>query len=184
MKSNLKNKLQIGVIGSMADLKLSDDIKRLANELGKEIANSGGVLLFGFEGDFDSLSGIAARSAEESNGSTIAFIWGGDNQSIQGLCSLKIVTGQQRGGGREFPFILSCDVIISISGGSGTLMEIAMAYQAGIPVIVLENTGGWSQQLANTFLDNRKRIKIVSARSAVDAVDLAFKITNPEVAEW
>lgn len=178
MSIQMKNKLQIGVIGSMADRKLGEKVKKFADEIGKSIADRDAVLLFGFEGDFDSVSFIAARSAEENNGNTIAFIWGKDKQDLQGLHSTKIVTGQHRGGGREFPFILSCDVIISIGGGSGTLMEIAMACQAGIPVIALEKSGGWSQRLAGKFLDNRKRIRIQRAHSVKETVDLAFKRDN------
>lgn len=175
MKNQIKDKLQIGIIGSMADIKLNKKVKEWAAELGKEIAAKGAVLLFGFEGDFDSVSFIAAQNAENNHGSTIAFIWGQDNQNLHGLRSTRIVTGQQRGGGREFSFILSCDAIVSLNGGSGTLMEMAMAYQAGIPVIALNNSGGWSQELAGKFLDKRKRKKILQASSVKEALELVCK---------
>lgn len=171
-------KIQIGVIGSMNDTQLKTSIKNIAIEVGKEIAISNATLVFGFEGDFDSLSEIAAKSAERAGGETVAFVWGDRKQNLKGLKSLQIITGQQRGGGREFSFILSCDVIICISGGSGTLMEIAMTYQARIPMIVFQNSGGWSQKLANTFLDGRKRQKIVGAKTAKEAVSIALKLAR------
>lgn len=168
-------KLQIGVMGSMADSALAENAKNMAKELGVEIAKRNAILIFGFEGDFDSLSAIAAREAEENGGHTVAFVWGPSKMDLGKLNSLQVVTGQARGGGREFSLVLSCDAIICIGGGSGTLTEISMAYQAGIPIIVIKNTGGWSHKLANTFLDDRKRIKILSAKNAKEAVYLILK---------
>jgi uncharacterized protein (TIGR00725 family) len=167
--------IQIGVIGSMADKGLKKSLKQLASEIGQEIAKNNATLVFGFEGDFDSLSLIAAKEAETAGGKTIAFIWGNEKPDLQGLKSLPIVTGQNRGGGREFPLILSCDVIICISGGSGTLMEMTMAYQANIPIIALKNSGGWSQKLAGKFIDDRKRLKVIPAMTSVEAVRFAIR---------
>ena len=175
-------KLQIGVIGSMSDTKLSGSLKKRATELGQAIAQNQAILVFGFEGDFDSLSEIAARSAQQAGGQTLAFVWGNKKADLKDLDAKQVVTGQQRGGGREFSFILSCDSIICLSGGSGTLMEIAMAYQAGIPVISIKNSGGWSEKLAGKFLDNRKRLKILVANSAKEAVGLALKQTQEKIA--
>jgi len=167
-------KLQIGVIGSMADVKLEDSLKEIAKEIGREIAKSDAILIFGFEGDFDSLSSIAAKAAEEAGGQTLAFTWGSNKASLGNLKSIEVVTGQQRGGGREFSLILSCDAVIAISGGSGTLMELAMAYQANIPIIALTDSGGWSEKLANKFIDSRNRLKILSANSPNEAVKQAI----------
>ena len=168
-------KLQIGVIGSMADIKLENSLIEIAKEVGREIANKEAVLVFGFEGDFDSLSSIAAEAAEEAGGQTVAFTWGSNKANLGKLKSAEIVTGQQRGGGREFSLVLSCDCLICLSGGYGTLMEMSMAYQANIPMIAIKNSGGWSEKLVNRFIDNRKRLKVISATSAQEAVILAIK---------
>jgi len=53
--------------------------------------------------------------------------------------------------------VLACDAVISISGGSGTLTELAIAYQANIPMIALSGFGGWSDELADTYFDQRQR---------------------------
>ena len=73
---------------------------------------------------------------------------------------------------------MSCDAVIALSGGSGTLTEIAIAYQANIPVVVLENTGGWSEKLAGRYLDARKRIKIEAAKDPKSAVELAIGLAK------
>lgn len=174
MRRQINSKVQIGVIGSLADIELGSQLIELAQEVGKEIAKSNSRLLFGFEGDFESVSFIAAKAAEEVNGETMAFIWGKDKQDLQGLHSSKIITGQHRGGGREFSLILSCDAVISLSGGSGTLMEIAMACQTGIPVITITGTKGWSDKLANRFLDERRKIKIIGVKTPKEAVKVAL----------
>lgn len=85
-------------------------------------------------------------------------------------------SGLERGGGRELTLVLSCDAIIALNGGSGTLTEIAIAYQANIPVVVLENSGGWSEKLAGIYLDERRRIRIETASSPKEAVEKAIKL--------
>lgn len=171
-------KIQIGIIGSMADIKLEESLKKTARVLGKEIAKSGAVLAFGFEGDYESLSLIAAQEADKRTGQTLAFCWGDEKPNLSDLNSIVISTGQLRGGGREFSFILSCDAIISMCGGSGTLMEIAMAYQANIPLIVIKKTGGWSDKLKGSFLDNRKRMKVIAVRAPKEAVKIALSMAK------
>lgn len=169
-----KRKVQIAVIGSMCDLPQDKSSIELARNVGKELAAYGAVLLYSFEGDNQSLPYIAAKEAEKNGGETLAFLWG-DTKVTDAIVGTIVRTGQLRGGGREFPLILSANAIISIGGGSGTLMEIAMAYQAGIPVIALKNTGGWSERLMNSFVDERKRSKVFSAKDGHNAVLQAIK---------
>lgn len=171
-------KLQIGVIGSMGDLEMEITTKEEAKRLGKEIAKNTAILVFGYEDDFESYSSIAATAAENEGGHTLAFLRGSNKSDSLNLNSMRVFTGQDRGGGREFSFVLSCDAIISINGGSGTLMEIAMAYQAQIPVVSLENSSGWSQKLSGKYLDGRKKIKIIGAKTPEEAVKIAIKLAN------
>ena len=48
-------KIQIGVMGSAADLNYSDDALNFAKELGKLIAKSGNILVYGAEHGYTSL---------------------------------------------------------------------------------------------------------------------------------
>lgn len=169
-------KLQIGIIGSMADKKLSAQNIELSKKIGRLLARNNAVLMFGFEGDFNSLSQIAAKEASSQQGTTVAFLWGKDQKfDLKIPNCTRISTGQIRGGGRELALVLSCDAIIALSGGSGTLTEICFAYQADIPIIALKNTGGWSNKLADQFLDERKRGKILGVKTAEEAVRLAIQ---------
>jgi len=48
-------------------------------------------------------------------------------------------------------------------------------------MVVLKNTGGWSDRLADSFFDNRKRRMIIGANSAEEAVALAIQEANQKI---
>lgn len=171
-------KIQIGVMGSCADLKYTKRLERLAEEVGFWIAKNGAILIFGAEKDIDSLSTAACRGAKKAKGLTIGVTYGKGLDVVEKNVDVVIASGLERGGGRELPLVLSCNAIITISGGSGTLTEIAIAYQANIPVVVLKGTGGWSDKLAGQFIDDRKRVKAEIAKTPREAVELALKLVK------
>ena len=172
-------KLQIGIMGSAADLKYSDEALDFAKELGKLIAKSGNVLVYGAEKEYTSLSTEAAKVATKNGGITIG-VAGGKSKKVFGKFrpTVLINSGLEIGGGREFTLVLSCDVIIAISGGSGTLTEMAIAYQAGIPIIVVDKFGGWSEKLSNKYIDDRNRLKCICASTPKDALLKALEVIN------
>lgn len=172
-------KWQIGVMGSAADIAYTKNLERLAEEVGSEIAKAGAVLFFGAEKDYDSLSTAACRGAKKSGGMTIGVTYGkGLEVYEQTSADVIIASGLERGGGREFTLVLSCDAVIALNGGSGTLTEMAIAYQANIPIIVLTGTGGWSNQLAGQYLDARQRVKVEQVQTPQEAVALALNLIN------
>lgn len=172
-------KLQIGIMGSAADLNYGKDVEKFAKKLGKLIAKSGNILVYGAEKDYSSISTNAAIEASKNNGVTVG-ITGGSKKEIWGdfRPTVLIPTGLGIGGGREYTLVLSCDVIIAISGGSGTLNEIAVAYQAGIPIVVVDKFGGWASKLSGEYLDDRKRLKCNNASTPEEALELAISLTN------
>ncbi len=171
--------MQIGVMGSAADLKYSNKFEKLAEEIGYWVAKKGATLIFGAEKDYDSLSTAACRGAKKVRGLTVGVTYGkGFDIFEKKNVDVVIASGLERGGGRELTLVLSCDAIIALNGGSGTLTEIAIAYQANIPIVVLKNTGGWSEKLGDQYLDARNRIKIEVAENAKEAVNLALKLVK------
>lgn len=173
-------KLQIGVMGSAADLNYPKQTESIAAKLGTKIAETGNILIFGAEKDYDSLSTVASRAAIQAGGVTVGITYGNKVQ-LRDNPTILVATGMDRGGGREFSLVLTCDVIICIGGGSGTLNEISVAYQAGIPIVAIKGTGGWSQQLANSYLDDRKRLRIESAATPEEAVEMAIRLAGSRV---
>ena len=176
---NSNRKIQIGVMGSTSDLNYSKEVEKIAEEVGFLIAEKGGALIFGAEKDFDSLSTAACRGAKKAGGLTVGVTYGkGFDVFEKKNADIIIPTGLERGGGREFTLVLSCDAVIAINGGSGTLTEMTIAYQANIPMVAIRGTGGWSEKLAETYIDNRKRVKVKLADNAKEAVEYAFKVAR------
>jgi len=169
-------KFQVGVMGSAADTKYEKVIEEIAERVGELIAKSGNITVYGAEKDSDSLSTAAARGAKKADGLTVGVTYGKhkdiyDKQNTDVI----VVTGLERGGGREFVLSNTCDVIIAVSGGSGTLTELAIAYQSDIPMVVISGTGGWSDKLKNTFIDKRERVMCIEAKSPEEAVKIALE---------
>lgn len=170
-------KLQIGVMGSAADLKYSKDVEQIAERLGELVAEAGATLVFGAEKDSDSLSTAACRGAKKKGGFTVGVTYGKHKNIWQkeDIADFVVASGLERGGGRETTLVLSCDAVIAVSGGSGTLTELAIAYQADIPMVAMKGTGGWSEKLADTFIDGRERRKTIAADTPEEAVKIAIK---------
>jgi uncharacterized protein (TIGR00725 family) len=180
MVNQIKRKLQIGVMGSAADVKYSKKIEKIAEEAGMLIAESGNTIIYGAEKDCDSLSTAAARGAKKAGGFTVGITYGKgkDIWDKEGNTDVVICSGLERGGGREFVLVNSCDGIIAISGGSGTMNEMLVAYQLNIPIIVITGSGGWADEMAGKYFDSRKRMKAIPAKNAKEAVTKILKLAN------
>ena len=170
-------KLQIGVMGSAADTEYDERLPAIAEKIGELLAREGCVLVYGAEKDCDSLSTAAARGAIREKGTTLAITYGKGKELFDNKTASMVVScGLERGGGREFVMVNSCDAIIALRGGSGTLTEMAIAYQSGIPIICMTGLGGWSDELAGRFMDDRQRLRCEKAQSPEEAVRKAVKL--------
>ncbi|HEY5383461.1 MAG TPA: hypothetical protein VIJ88_02825 [Candidatus Paceibacterota bacterium] len=47
-------------------------------------------------------------------------------------------------------------------------------YESNTPIVALVGTGGWSDKLAGEYMDVRKRVKILAAKTPEEAVRLAI----------
>ncbi len=168
-------KLQIGVMGSAADLNYSSELERIAEQLGEEIAKSGNILVFGAEKDYDSLSTAACRGAKRYDGLTVGVTYGKGKDIYEQNADVIVCCGADRGGPRESVLVLTCDAVIAVSGGSGTLTELAIAYQGNIPMVAIRNTGGWAEKLADQYFDGRKRRKVEGADTPEEAARIAIE---------
>lgn len=177
----MKRKLQIGIMGSAADLKYSKKAEKVAKEIGKLIAESGNILVYGAEKDCCSLSTLAAKSAKENGGTTLGVTYGKSKECWGGneyMPTILLPCGLERGGGREFTLVLACDVIIALGGGSGTLNEMVVAYQANIPIVTYQTFKGWAKKLANKYIDDRQRFLCLSASTPQEALEKALSVVK------
>jgi uncharacterized protein (TIGR00725 family) len=168
-------KLQIGVMGSAADLNYAKNLEQIAEDIGAGIALNNAILFFGAEKDYDSLSTAACRGAKKYNGLTVGVTYGKGKDIYQKDADIIISCGADRGGPRESVLVLSCDAVIAVSGGSGTLTELAIAYQGNIPMVAVKDTGGWADKMADQYFDARKRRIVFGANTAQEAVNIAVK---------
>ena len=121
----------VGVVGGRD---CTPEEARLAFELGRGIAREGWVLVCG------GMSGVmeqACRGAREAGGVTLGILFGNSREEGNPYLSYSIVTGM--GEGRNVLVVKSCHVVVAVAGAFGTLSEIALANNAGIPVIGLRS---------------------------------------------
>jgi uncharacterized protein (TIGR00725 family) len=172
-------KWQIGVMGSCDDLVHTARMELLADEVGRCIAQSGNILVYGANKDIETLPTAAARGAKSAGGTTVGVTYGSGREVLSAdATDIVIATGSEKGGGREFVLINSCDAIIILNGGAGTLIETAVAYEMHIPIISLPQSGGWAEKLAGSYLDARERVRIMPAHTPLEAVKLALEEIN------
>ena len=129
----LRQRPRIGVIGSSS---CPARIYDLAREVGRAVAEAGGLLICGGR---DGVMEAAARGAKEAGGLTIGILPGDSDAQANPFIDIPIVTGI--GFARNSINVLTCHAVIAVHGAFGTLSEIAFARVAGIPVVGLET---WS----------------------------------------
>jgi hypothetical protein len=71
---------------------------------------------------------------------------------------------------RDFIVATSCDGIIAVGGGIGTLIEMSVGYMIKKKIVVISTSGGVSDVYAGKYLDERRRVLIGSAPDAKTAV--------------
>jgi uncharacterized protein (TIGR00725 family) len=134
------------------------DQERLAEEVGRGLAEAGAVLVCG------GLGGVmeaACRGAKDAGGTTLGILPGADRAQANPFVDLSVPTGL--GEARNALVARAADALIAVAGEYGTLSEIALALKIGTPVVGLET---WD-------IDG-----VVRASSPADAVDRALKSTK------
>ncbi len=143
----------IGVIGASRP---SAEGLRMAEAVGREIANRGAVLVCG------GLGGVmeaASKGAVKAGGEVMGILPGPDKLSANSYVTLPIPTNM--GHARNVIIAHTADVLIAVEGEYGTLSEAAISLKLGKPVFVLP--GG------------PRIVGTVSVDSAESAVALAFE---------
>jgi uncharacterized protein (TIGR00725 family) len=148
---------QIAVIGAGEG---SEGTVKLAEEVGREIAMSGNILLCG------GLGGVmeaAARGAKENGGTTVGILPGADKGEANEYIDIKIATAMSNA--RNAIIARTADALIAVGGGHGTLSEIALGLKSKKRVIVLESAAS----------EETKKIKgIELAKTPKEAVEMAL----------
>ncbi len=119
----------IAIIGAG---KCSKKLRDMAAEAGKYVAENGGVVVCG------GLGGImegAARGAKEAGGVTIGILPGEVKDEANEFIDYIIPSGF--GEARNILVVRTADAVIAFPGKYGTLSEMALALQAGTPLVAV-----------------------------------------------
>jgi uncharacterized protein (TIGR00725 family) len=159
----MRDQVFVAVIGSAT---ADAEISALAEEVGREIARHGAVLVCGGRGG---VMEAACRGARSAGGTTVGILPGTDRREANAYVDIPIVTGM--GEARNAIVVRSAEAVIAVSGGYGTLAEIGLALKMGRPVVGLRTwelyKGG---QPASAFLE---------ADTPAQAVQLALGQRGP-----
>ncbi len=167
-------KFQIAVVGSGTIPDNSEEYQ-LAKNLGKCLADNDFIILCGgLGGAMKAVCEGVKESEHYVYGQTIGILPELDKSTSNAFVDVQIATGMSKA--RNQIIIASADAVIAISGGAGTLSELSFAWQLKKKILVLENSGGWSEKLANSRIDNSRDDKIIAVSSVDEVIDILEKI--------
>jgi len=135
----------------------SKETSLLAEKVGEHLAACGVVLVCG------GLGGVmeaAARGAKRAGGTTVGILPGFSAREANAYIDIPIVTGLSHA--RNVIVVRSAEAVIALPGEYGTLSEIALALNMGIPVIALK---AWAMQKG-----------VLHAETSQEAVQKALKL--------
>lgn len=121
----------IGVIGAG---ECDAEMSRLAEEVGRGIAQAGAILVCGGMGG---VMEAACRGAKLGGGLTVGILPGRDKSDANPHVDVAVATGINEA--RNLAIIRTADVLIAIGGSYGTLSEIGFALKSGKRVIGLRS---------------------------------------------
>lgn len=153
------------IIGVIGDAQCDARTACLAEEVGRELAKRGAILVCG------GLGGVmeaACRGAKAEGGTTIGILPGVNRHEANPYVDIPIVTGLDQA--RNIIVVRSAQALIAVSGGYGTLSEIAYALKLGIPVVGL---GTW--QLSK---EGKEVPAVVQASRPAEAVEKAIALAK------
>jgi len=125
------SKVMVGVIGASV---ASEDIARLAREVGRLLGRAGYVVVCG------GLGGVmeeASRGAREEGGEVVGILPGPSKMDANPFVTYPIVTNM--GQARNAIIAHTADFLIAIGGEYGTLSEIAFGLKLGKKVLSLKS---------------------------------------------
>jgi uncharacterized protein (TIGR00725 family) len=153
----------VGVVGSG---EADHSLERTAQEVGRLVAEAGAVLVCGGRGG---VMAAACRGAVSAGGLTVGILPGLDRRAANQWVTVALPTGL--GELRNGLVVRASDVLVAVGGGYGTLSEVALALQAGVPVVAI---GSWKLVPP----DGRADTAVTRASDPADAVARALALAG------
>lgn len=160
------------IVGGM---RASEPVLEAAEAIGRGLANAGCRVATGGLGGVMTAASRGARHADGwFDGAVIGVLPGLVASEANPFVDVVVPTGMNYA--RNTILVAMADVVVAVGGGSGTLSEIALAWQHGKPIVALDLGEGWSARLAGEQLDGRREDRLHRAATAEDAVRLALSL--------
>lgn len=177
---NVGRRKIVSVIGNRSIEK--DGIRyKMAFELGKALIDNGyRVQSGGLRGVMEAVMAGARSSKHYKEGDTIALVPSFNTETANEHADVVIPTGLDV---MRNAMVANAYAVIGIGGGAGTLCEYSFAWTFNRLIIAFENTGGWSEKLAGTRLDDTVRYPNIPDDKVygVTTVEDALKILNEKI---
>ncbi|MFB6284817.1 MAG: TIGR00725 family protein [Halobacteria archaeon] len=122
--------MRVSVIGGGS---VKDEIYTAAEELGERLGRRGGLIFCGGRGG---VMEAVCKGCNGTDGKTVGILPGRSTNSANPYVDTVVTTGL--GNMRNVLVVENGDVVVAVDGGTGTLSEIALALDAGKPVLGLE----------------------------------------------
>ncbi len=151
----MKRVVRIGVMGP-GDA--APDELEMAEAVGREIAERGGILVCG------GLGGVmeaAAKGAALAGGVTLGILPGHSPDTANPYISIPVATGMSHA--RNLVNVLTSQAVIAVGGAYGTLSEIALALKSGRTVVALK-----SWRLKEIGCDDALFVEVETPQEAVE----------------
>ena len=157
--TRLVDRLHVAVIGGGH---AGDEDCDRAARVGRALAEAGAVVVCGGLGG---VMAAACRGARDGGGTSVGILPGADRDGANEYVDVAVATGM--GEGRNIMVVRNADAVVAVGGEFGTLSEVALALQAGIPVIGLDT---WE-------LSKRGRPArgVLEAKNPEEAADIAVR---------
>jgi hypothetical protein len=166
----MTKKTVVGVIGPNYE-NCNDAIFAFGIKLGKTLADMNVLIVTGGrKGIMEAIFKGAHQSANYQNPTTIGILPSGNKDEANAYCDIVIPTGI--GLARNSIVVNTADILIAVAGGSGTLSEIAFAWQFNKKVICYTGFDGWAKNLAGLNLDTRNTGLLLKADSINQITEL------------
>lgn len=180
---NVGRRKIVSVIGNRKIEK--DGIRyKIAFELGKALVDNGyRVQSGGLRGVMETVLAGARSSEHYHEGDTIALVPSFDTETANEYADIVIPTGLDV---MRNALVANAYAVIGVGGGAGTLCEYAFAWAFNRLIIAFENTGGWSEKLANTKMDSNVRYEDMPDDKVfgVTTVEEAIKVLNENIDKY
>ena len=141
----------VSVIGGR---RCTDEVERLAHDLGKNLAQVADILV---SGGLGGTMEAVCKGFKAGGGTTIGILPGYDKKDANKHVDICLPTGL--GLARNVLVVKSADVVVALPGEAGTLSEIAYCLQFGIPVVSLKSWDIPGAIQVNTIDDAISKVK-------------------------